>query len=64
MFGGTPTPALVAGLVGTIPYAFASLGTLLLTWDINAATQGQQALHSQTASHGIPWPHRFAVQNR
>jgi Protein of unknown function (DUF3429) len=59
MFGGTPAPALVAGLVGVLPYAATSLGTLLLTWDINAATSGNQALHSQTASHGTHTPTNF-----
>ena len=52
MFGGTPEPALLAGLFGVIPYAAASIATLLLTWDINAATHGSQALKGTTASSG------------
>ena len=53
MFGGTPEPALVAGMVGVIPYAVASVATLFLTWDINAATAQSHALKGATASHGI-----------
>jgi len=52
MFGGTPEPALLAGLAGTIPYAACSIANLLLTWDINAATHTAQALKGATASHG------------
>ena len=54
MFGGAPESALFAGLVGTIPYALTSAGTLWLTWDINAATSTAHALHGATASNGIP----------
>ena len=52
MFGGTPGPALLAGMVGVVPYAVASIATLLLTWDINAATQQAHALKGITASNG------------
>lgn len=54
MFGGVPEPALLAGLVGVIPYAATSIATLLLTWDINAATHTAHALKGATASNGIP----------
>ena len=53
MFGGTPEPALLAGLVGVIPYAGASVATLFLSWDINAATHTAKALKGATASNGI-----------
>jgi hypothetical protein len=53
MFGGVPESALFAGLVGTIPYAITSLGTVWLTWDINAATVGAHALKGATSSTGI-----------
>jgi len=60
MFGGTPEPALLAGLFGVMPYAAASIATLFLTWDINAATVGSQALKGTTASNGTisncPYP--------
>jgi hypothetical protein len=52
MFGGAPAPALLAGLLGVIPYAATSVATLLLTWDINAATHTSQALKGATASQG------------
>jgi len=52
MFGGVPEPALLAGLVGVLPYAFASVATLLLTWDINAASHSAYALKDATASTG------------
>jgi hypothetical protein len=52
MFGGTPEPALVAGMAGVIPYAAASVATLLLSWDINAATHTTTALKGATASNG------------
>ena len=64
MFGGTPEPALLAGLFGVLPYAGASIATLLLTWDINAATQGSQALKGATSQSGILIPfssHRTVV---
>jgi hypothetical protein len=35
-----------------IPYAGASIATLLLTWDINAATHTTTALKGATASNG------------
>lgn len=53
MFGGTPAPALFAGMAGVVPYAAASVATLLLTWDINAATHTSTALKGATASNGI-----------
>jgi hypothetical protein len=53
MFGGTPAPALVAGMAGVVPYAAASVATLLLTWDINAATHTTTALKGATASNGM-----------
>jgi hypothetical protein len=53
MFGGTPEPALLAGLIGVLPYAAASVGTLLLTWDINAATHTSTALKGATAANGL-----------
>jgi len=53
MFGGTPEPALIAGMAGVIPYAAASIATLLLTWDINAATHTSTALKGATASNGM-----------
>jgi len=53
MFGGTPAPALLAGMAGVIPYAVASVATLFLTWDINAATHTATALKGVTASNGI-----------
>jgi len=56
MFGGVPEPALLAGLLGVIPYAACSVATLLLTWDINAATHTSQALKGATASHGLLFP--------
>jgi hypothetical protein len=52
MFGGTPEPALFAGLLGVIPYAGTSIATLLLSWDINAATHTAHALKGATASNG------------
>ena len=52
MFGGTPGPALVAGMVGVVPYAIGSIATLFLTWDINAATHTAQVLKGATASNG------------
>ena len=52
MFGGTPPPALLAGVIGVVPYATASIATLFLTWDINAATHTTQALKGVTASNG------------
>ena len=52
MFGGTPEPALLAGIVGVVPYAAASIATLFLTWDINAATHTAQTLKGATASNG------------
>lgn len=54
MFGGTPEPALLAGMAGVVPYAAASVATLLLTWDINAATHTTTALKGATASNGTP----------
>ena len=54
MFGGTPEPALLAGLVGVVPYAAASIVSLFLTWDINAATYTAQTLKGATASNGTP----------
>ena len=56
MFGGTPEPALLAGLAGVMPYAFGSIATLFLTWDINAATHTTTALKGATASSGIESP--------
>ena len=56
MFGGTPAPALLAGMVGVVPYAIASVATLLLTWDINAATHQAHTLKGMTASSGTSIP--------
>lgn len=56
MFGGTPEPALLAGMAGVIPYAGASVATLFLTWDINAATTMSHQMKGATASNGTPTP--------
>ena len=61
MFGGTPGPALFAGMVGVVPYAAASIATLFLTWDINAATHTTQALKGATASNGTQTPKYLEV---
>jgi hypothetical protein len=56
MFGGTPEAALFAGMVGVVPYAVTSVATLLLSWDINAATHTAHALKGATASNGSSFP--------
>ena len=66
MFGGVPEPALFAGLVGVVPYAAASIATLLLTWDINAATHSTHALKdatSQAGTHTRPSFHLYVVRS-
>src|SRR5271170_5915472 len=63
MFGGTPEPALLAGMVGVLPYAFASIATLFLTWDINAATHTTTVLKGATASSGIKIPRFYVVDS-
>ena len=52
MLGGTPAPALWAGMAGVVPYAFASVATLFLTWDVNAATSTAHVMKGATASNG------------